>query len=1217
MLVCVKLDWEQNLNGIQLRAPEIELRIVAVIDQGTLVHSIGESIVSDTDKKRIQSTDPRCAWIFAEAKKLTGKDSRTLEEAILAIEEQPATHKEADFLAHVRDYLEYLSSLSLEDEIEDLLFAIDLDADSVELVIEEFGLLAKQPEPNRSGADLPVEVRRTLLTCKGAYCPTTFAYVRQYPGLFVGAISPLPRQNDSSQSSVLEVSLEQANALRKFFGIRHKEPVVPITQVPPVKAPEGAQTQATATTTGELSGGNKSSENPLYSVSEEDLKLGEPLSGSTLPRAIESEHVRAKIQEIIETHDLRLGVISTSEVISKAKESGIHLTVEGLESMVGRLDGIVWLDQNWLGRIHTSERGKRLIAEEEAAKILSLLDSIPIDILHAQLGRVNITFQKLSTDSIMRYFDSHSNFTVNNNSVRPGKFVRYIAGNETIPVELSMWRSMSNVAVGLTSEGVSRHYIGRAKLKDGPRNRILQSSSLFVKLDEGYYALTKSEQLIENIRIQTEYIDPLQHFATVLESVDELDVNDEDEDLDEVIEPPISSPLTVETTTAPIMQEVKPETPRHFGETRTTLLTLRKLLEGVTNNELVIPEIQRSYVWKTPQVRDLFDSLYNGYPVGTLLVWETNERLKGKRLGSATYFDTPSDKPVRFLLDGQQRITSILNAVEGRGLRLYFNAIDEHGSFRSSSAQLGYSLRSIPVAGLDRETVDSILSKAKAKQHEIDNPVIRRKLEHLVGILGRTISIDTLHGFDYGEATDVFIRVNSRGTKLKNAELALANLAYRLPGTVGSELQQYSDELASRGWDFSVPYLIRLITAVAARRVSYSALNGVDDASILKTWDSVKRATDGWLNVLATDLGILTETVLVGKNSHIVPIAWLALHENATPSHRLLYWFLLSNTFSRYTSTTDSNLDQDLGHIDSIDEKTLLEHLLTPIRQRRSTLRVEPLDVERAGAQSSLRILAYVAQLHLAQSNLFAPEMEAGTQQPPIAAAIWMPRDLKQLGFEPGDKWSKNGGLVNTIYVDPSYDGTDILESAMQLRSEARYQHALPVISFYRNNDQVQEFFTQRSRLMLQQMNDVLIALEMNMLNIRKVESPQLPVGRSRRELDYTNLPFDHIRRTMYDAIRRRILEIDSSVSEYETGVYIGFVARNSSRPFVSIAKRKSVLSFTVDCSVEEIRNPRIAIRDVSDLGKHGIGNTGFTINRANQLPGAVEIVEQVMDLRV
>lgn len=87
------------------------------------------------------------------------------------------------------------------------------------------------------------------------------------------------------------------------------------------------------------------------------------------------------------------------------------------------------------------------------------------------------------------------------------------------------------------------------------------------------------------------------------------------------------------------------------------------LVEMIRNGELRLPEMQRRYVWLATRVRDLLDSLYRGYPSGTILVWETDREMPVRDL-AVTQDESPF-KGHKMLLDGQQRLTSLSAVVRG------------------------------------------------------------------------------------------------------------------------------------------------------------------------------------------------------------------------------------------------------------------------------------------------------------------------------------------------------------------------------------------------------------------------------------------------------------------------------------------------------------------------------------------------------------------------
>jgi uncharacterized protein with ParB-like and HNH nuclease domain len=94
-------------------------------------------------------------------------------------------------------------------------------------------------------------------------------------------------------------------------------------------------------------------------------------------------------------------------------------------------------------------------------------------------------------------------------------------------------------------------------------------------------------------------------------------------------------------------------------------LTIREILDSVYRGQIRIPAFQRGFVWEPDRVAFLIDSIYKGYPFGSLLFWRTNERLRTERkLGPFDLPEPQADFPIDYVLDGQQRVTSIFGVFQ-------------------------------------------------------------------------------------------------------------------------------------------------------------------------------------------------------------------------------------------------------------------------------------------------------------------------------------------------------------------------------------------------------------------------------------------------------------------------------------------------------------------------------------------------------------------------
>ena len=95
------------------------------------------------------------------------------------------------------------------------------------------------------------------------------------------------------------------------------------------------------------------------------------------------------------------------------------------------------------------------------------------------------------------------------------------------------------------------------------------------------------------------------------------------------------------------------------------ILTIKKLIERINGGDIRIPAFQRNYVWEPDQVAFLLDSIYKGYPIGTVFLWRTEQQLNyEKNLGRYTLPKPKKSYPVNYVLDGQQRITSLFSVFQ-------------------------------------------------------------------------------------------------------------------------------------------------------------------------------------------------------------------------------------------------------------------------------------------------------------------------------------------------------------------------------------------------------------------------------------------------------------------------------------------------------------------------------------------------------------------------
>lgn len=223
-----------------------------------------------------------------------------------------------------------------------------------------------------------------------------------------------------------------------------------------------------------------------------------------------------------------------------------------------------------------------------------------------------------------------------------------------------------------------------------------------------------------------------------------------------------------------------------------TSMSIKALLGLIEANDIAIPEIQRPFVWKRAQVRDLMDSLYKGYPTGYIILWKNPDvKLKDGRMSAGK----------KIVIDGQQRITAMMTAIAGRTvldsdfeetqIKIAFNpfaALDyelngneEAEIFAVATPAHSKSKNWIPDISKIFET--NFSSWTFIPQYIQNNPEIagedlQRILNHLRGIESTQIGvIDLSEKLELDVVTDIFIRINSKGTALSQGDFVMSKMA--------------------------------------------------------------------------------------------------------------------------------------------------------------------------------------------------------------------------------------------------------------------------------------------------------------------------------------------------------------------------------------------------------------------------------------------------------
>jgi hypothetical protein len=484
------------------------------------------------------------------------------------------------------------------------------------------------------------------------------------------------------------------------------------------------------------------------------------------------------------------------------------------------------------------------------------------------------------------------------------------------------------------------------------------------------------------------------------------------------------------------------------------------LVDMYKRGELRLPEIQRHYVWRATRVRDLLDSLYRGYPSGSILMWETDEPVPTRDFAIAQ--DSTAFAGRKLLLDGQQRLTSLTAVLGGeavsvrgrkRPIDILFNLehpdgpprdvlevggdedspttaddelVDEEDdtdeneqglqeklnrrTFVVASKALSQQPNWVSVSEVFRTASDTEILK-KLGITSLDDPRTERysqRLKKLRGIKEYQYVVHVLErAMSYEEVTEIFVRVNSLGAKLRSSDLALAQMTSRWPNLL-KVLEAFQEECEKSWFTIELGQLVRAIVVFATKQCLFRSVASTPVAALKTGWEEAKEGLRFAINFLRTNAGIEDESLLSSPMFIHVLAAVSRVKDNkltASERNELLHWVLVANARGRYSrGSTETLLNEDLA---IVFRGGNIAALMDPVKQQFGRLRIDPIDLERRGVNSPLFSLAYLALKAAGAKDWYSGLGLSLTHQGRFHFIQWhhvIPKSLlKDRGYETGE----------------------------------------------------------------------------------------------------------------------------------------------------------------------------------------------------------------------
>ena len=442
---------------------------------------------------------------------------------------------------------------------------------------------------------------------------------------------------------------------------------------------------------------------------------------------------------------------------------------------------------------------------------------------------------------------------------------------------------------------------------------------------------------------------------------------------------------------------------------------VRDLVGMIERGELRLPEMQRRYVWRAPRVRDLVDSLYRGYPSGSILVWETDEEQPSRDL-AVTQQSSPFTGH-KLLLDGQQRLTSLSAILRGepvkvrgkkRPIDILFNldhpeglgefteveadedsvladddeADDDNGLFEEEEGEVSVQERlkraTFVVASKSLAAMRNWVSVTQVFKSDSDGEILKQagvqsfddpryskyvaRLQRLRRIKDYPYAMHVLdRALSYEEVAEIFVRVNSLGVKLRGSDLALAQITARWRNSL-KLLEEFQEECEKQWFSFDLGLLVRAMVVFATGQSRFKSVGNIPVSRLQEGWEKAKDGLRFAINFLKTNAAIDDESLL-SSPLFFITIAFLSQkrdeHITKVEQKQLLHWLHVANARGRYSrGSSETLLDADLA---TITKGGTAADLTETLRQQFGRLDFAASDFAGKNTQSPLFSLVFLA----------------------------------------------------------------------------------------------------------------------------------------------------------------------------------------------------------------------------------------------------------------
>jgi len=465
--------------------------------------------------------------------------------------------------------------------------------------------------------------------------------------------------------------------------------------------------------------------------------------------------------------------------------------------------------------------------------------------------------------------------------------------------------------------------------------------------------------------------------------------------------------------------------------------TLGTLIGYVEIGNIGLPDIQRPFVWKNAKVRDLFDSMYHGYPVGYFLLWQNAYEEQSKAIGT----DNKQTPPRLLIVDGQQRLTSLYAVAKGipvvrenygaETIKIAFNPLQE--KFAVADAVIRKDKTYIPsiseiwsgksIFGLFNDYLNELKTTRELSHSEIDQ--IEKSVSKLHGLMGFPLTaLELSANISEEQVAEVFVRINSKGTPLNQADFILTLMSV-FWDEGRADLEHFCKAARTPSTGKASPFnhfihpdpdqLLRVCVGLGFKRARlnyvYSILRGKDletatfsidrrnaQFEILKDAQTRVLNLQYWHDFLKAILsaGYRSGKLISSQNNLLFSYILYLMGRTEfgvneyTLRQLISRWFFMSAITGRYTGSPESQMEFDLARFRGLEGEDQFTGVLSEICDSALTSDFWAITLPSELATSAARspsMFAYFASLNLLDARVLFSKQKVSALMDPMTLA--------------------------------------------------------------------------------------------------------------------------------------------------------------------------------------------------------------------------------------